>query len=216
MRTLVGGLVVLALAISGARAEPIKIVAAERVYGGIAEQIGGTNVAVISILIHPNQDPHEFEANAATARAIADARLVIYNGPGYDPWAMKLLSASKSPSRDEWYRAERGGDRSLRNGPADARGQGAALQHPDRTSAGRTHAHARESGRRARRRNHRDRARREELPGVDGLATRRARPGAWRAMSAPREARPAGRVGARIATGRRATRVMHGRSKEAR
>jgi len=100
MRTLVGGLVVLALAISGARAEPIKIVAAERVYGGIAEQIGGTNVAVISILIHPNQDPHEFEANAATARAIADARLVIYNGAGYDPWAMKLLSASKSPSRE--------------------------------------------------------------------------------------------------------------------
>src|SRR5437773_11948555 len=101
MRTLLGsGLIVLALAMFTARAEPIKIVAAERVYGGIAEQIGGTNVAVISILIHPNQDPHEFEANAATARAIADARLVIYNGAGYEPWAMKLPSASKSPSRE--------------------------------------------------------------------------------------------------------------------
>src|SRR6266403_150561 len=175
MRTLIGsGLVVLALAIFTARAEPIKVVAAEKVYGDIAEQIGGAHVTVASILTHPNQDPHEFEASAATARAIADARLVIYNGAGYDPWAVKLLSASKSPSRevidgaappedrhapdqvrrdtryrhrarvrlhggclgahdaqrplsacsDEWYRAECGGDRSLRKGPANARGQG--------------------------------------------------------------------------------------------
>src|SRR5437773_8848895 len=101
MRTLLGsGLIVLALAMFTARAEPIKIVAAEKVYGGIAEQIGGVNVKVTSILRHPNQDPHEFEANAATARAIADARLVIYNGADYDPWAVKLLSASKSPSRE--------------------------------------------------------------------------------------------------------------------
>jgi zinc/manganese transport system substrate-binding protein len=101
MRTLIGsGLVVFAVAISMARAEPIKVVAAEKVYGDIAEQIGGTNVAVTSILTHPNQDPHEFEASAATARAIADARLVIYNGVDYDPWAVKLLSASKAPSRE--------------------------------------------------------------------------------------------------------------------
>jgi zinc/manganese transport system substrate-binding protein len=101
MRTLIGGsLALLALAIFTARAEPIKLVAAEKVYGGIAEQIGRANVAVTSILTHPNQDPHEFEANAATARAIADARLVIYNGADYDPWAVKLLSASKSPSRE--------------------------------------------------------------------------------------------------------------------
>jgi len=101
MRTLVGsGLVVLALAIFTARAEPIKVVAAEKVYGDIAEQVGGANIKVTSILTHPNQDPHEFEANAATARAIADARLVVYNGADYDPWAVKLLSASKAPSRE--------------------------------------------------------------------------------------------------------------------
>jgi zinc/manganese transport system substrate-binding protein len=101
MRTLIGsGLVVFAVAISMARAEPIRVVAAEKVYGDIAQQIGGSNVTVKSILTHPNQDPHEFEASAATARAIADARLVIYNGVDYDPWAVKLLSASKTPSRE--------------------------------------------------------------------------------------------------------------------
>jgi zinc/manganese transport system substrate-binding protein len=101
VRTLIGsGLVVFALAIFAARAEPIRIVAAEKVYGDIAAQIGGATVTVRSILTHPNQDPHEFEANATTARAIADARLFIYNGVDYDVWAVKLLSASRSSSRE--------------------------------------------------------------------------------------------------------------------
>jgi zinc/manganese transport system substrate-binding protein len=94
------GLLGLVLAISAAHADPIKIVAAENVYGDIARQIGGANVTVFSILTNPNQDPHEFEASASTARAIADARLVIYNGAGYDPWAANLLSASKSSARE--------------------------------------------------------------------------------------------------------------------
>jgi zinc/manganese transport system substrate-binding protein len=101
IRWLIGGaLLALALALSAARAEPVKVVAAEKVYGDIAEQIGGANVAVASILIHPNQDPHEFEASAATARSIADAKLVIYNGADYDPWAAKLVAASRSTSRE--------------------------------------------------------------------------------------------------------------------
>ncbi len=100
MRRLIGtGLVALAAGISAARAAPIAVVAAENVYGDIAGQIGGANVVVTSILSNPAQDPHEFEASAATARAISDARLVIYNGADYDPWAVRLLSASRSPSR---------------------------------------------------------------------------------------------------------------------
>ena len=90
----------LVIATSVACAEPIKVVAAESVYGDIARQIGGANVAVASILTNPSQDPHEFQAGASTARAIADARLVICNGADYDPWCAKLLSASRSASRE--------------------------------------------------------------------------------------------------------------------
>jgi len=86
--------------ISGAHADPINVVAAENVYGDIIRQIGGANVAVISVLSNPNQDPHAFEASASTARAIADARIVVHNGADYDPWAMKLLSASGLRSRE--------------------------------------------------------------------------------------------------------------------
>lgn len=101
MRWLIGSaLLALALALPTARAEPVKVVAAEKVYGDIAEQIGGASVAVVSILTHPTQDPHEFDAGAATARLIADAKLMIYNGADYDPWAAKLVSASRSRSRE--------------------------------------------------------------------------------------------------------------------
>ena len=95
---LLGGFVAIVLA-SAARAAPIGIAAAENFYGDVARRIGGADVAVTSILANPNADPHEFEANAAAARAIADAAIVVFNGAGYDAWVEKLLSASRSPSR---------------------------------------------------------------------------------------------------------------------
>lgn len=78
---------------------PLSIVAAENFYGDVAQQLGGDNVKVTSILTNPDQDPHMFEASASTARALADATLVIYSGIDYDPWVTKLLSANKAQGR---------------------------------------------------------------------------------------------------------------------
>ena len=86
-------------AFRAAQADPIKVVAAENVYGDVAQHIGGSSIEVASILTNPSQDPHEFEASASTARQVADAKVVIYNGADYDPWVTKLLSASRAPSR---------------------------------------------------------------------------------------------------------------------
>ena len=77
----------------------ISIVAAENFYGGAAQQIAGDSANVTSILSNPNQDPHEFTTDAATARAVADADIVIYNGIGYDDWMDKLLGAQGKPGR---------------------------------------------------------------------------------------------------------------------
>jgi zinc/manganese transport system substrate-binding protein len=82
-------------------ADPVKVVAAENFYGDMASQIGGANVAVTSILASPDDDPHLFEASPATARALADAKIVIVNGVDYDPWMEKLLGANKAPGRTE-------------------------------------------------------------------------------------------------------------------
>jgi zinc/manganese transport system substrate-binding protein len=80
-------------------ADGVPVVAAENFYGDVARQIGGDHVAVTSILSNPDEDPHLFETSPSTARAIADAGIVIYNGAGYDPWMEKLVSASSSESR---------------------------------------------------------------------------------------------------------------------
>ncbi len=82
-----------------ALAEPLRIVAAENVYGDIATQIGGPDVSVVSILASPDQDPHLFEANASAARHVSAARIVILNGAGYDPWMARLLDAAPTPHR---------------------------------------------------------------------------------------------------------------------
>jgi zinc/manganese transport system substrate-binding protein len=77
-------------------ADKVNVVAAENFYGDLARQIGGDHVVVTSILANPDEDPHLFETSPSTARAVADASVVIYNGAGYDPWMDKLLSASSA------------------------------------------------------------------------------------------------------------------------
>lgn len=87
------------LAVAGATASPVTVVAAENFYGNIVTQIGGPRVSVVSILSDPNVDPHEYESNVEDARAIAGADLIIENSGGYDDWMDKLMSASPNAHR---------------------------------------------------------------------------------------------------------------------
>ncbi len=80
-------------------ATPIKVVAAEAVYGDIAEQIGGSYVTVTSILVNPAQDPHEFEPTIETATEVARADVVIYNDAVYDSWMKSFGTRSLNGSR---------------------------------------------------------------------------------------------------------------------
>jgi zinc/manganese transport system substrate-binding protein len=84
---------------SAVHAEGIKIVAAENFYGGVAKQIAGGSATIKSILTNPNQDPHEFTSDASTAKAVADADIVIYSGIGYDSWIEKLLGTEQKLNR---------------------------------------------------------------------------------------------------------------------
>lgn len=77
----------------------IGVVAAENFYGDVARQIGGSRIAVLSILSNPDQDPHLFETTPGVVRQVTDARIVIFNGANYDPWMQKLLSAAPRSGR---------------------------------------------------------------------------------------------------------------------
>lgn len=95
------GIVLLLFAVTSvSRAAPLRVVAAESIYGDIAQQMGGDRVVVTSILSNPAQDPHLFEATASAARAVAGARFVIFNGAGYDPWMARLLSVPGQGPRE--------------------------------------------------------------------------------------------------------------------
>jgi zinc/manganese transport system substrate-binding protein len=82
-----------------AASAPLPVVAAENFYGDLLAQIGGARVHVASILSNPNADPHEYESSVRDATAVAQARLVVLNGLGYDSWMQKLLAASPRRER---------------------------------------------------------------------------------------------------------------------
>jgi len=85
---------------STSAAGKLDVVAAENTYGNIASQIGGPHVSVTSILTSPSADPHLFEPGTSNGLAVANARVVLQNGLGYDAFMTRLENASPSKSRD--------------------------------------------------------------------------------------------------------------------
>jgi zinc/manganese transport system substrate-binding protein len=77
----------------------VKVVAAESFWGSLAAQLGGQYVDVTSLITRPGTDPHDFEPKPSDARTVADARYVILNGVGYDPWMQRLIDANPSQGR---------------------------------------------------------------------------------------------------------------------
>ena len=88
-----------ALSSSGGSAGAIRVTAAENFWGSVATQLGGKKVAVTSIIVNPDTDPHSYEPTAADGRALASSQMAIVNGIGYDTWASKLLAANPSSGR---------------------------------------------------------------------------------------------------------------------
>ncbi len=77
----------------------LQLVAAENFWGSIASQLGGSKVAVQSVIVNPSTDPHSYEPTASDGVAFARSEMAIVNGIGYDAWASKLIAANPSSSR---------------------------------------------------------------------------------------------------------------------
>ena len=84
---------------SGGAATQLAVVGTENFYADLLAQIGGSHVSATSLLNDPNADPHAFETSPQDAALVADARLVIVNGIGYDDFMQQLLGAAPDPSR---------------------------------------------------------------------------------------------------------------------
>jgi zinc/manganese transport system substrate-binding protein len=106
IRLTAAGLTILLVSVTGcstaSKTTPggkITVVAAENFWGSIALQLGGDHVTETSVITNPDTDPHAYEPTAKDARTIANAKYVIVNGIGYDPWAPKLLAANPVAGR---------------------------------------------------------------------------------------------------------------------
>jgi zinc/manganese transport system substrate-binding protein len=82
-----------------AEAGAITVIGAENFYADLLHQLGGSKLKIYSFLSDPSADPHQYESNSSNARAVADSRLVIENGLGYDSFMDKLLKASPRQER---------------------------------------------------------------------------------------------------------------------
>jgi zinc/manganese transport system substrate-binding protein len=95
---LVGGLAVVSLAACGtstpaADSGKIQVVTSTNVWGSVVEAVGGDAVDVKALLDDPSADPHSYESKPADAALVKDAKLVVFNGGGYDDFFAKLITS---------------------------------------------------------------------------------------------------------------------------
>jgi zinc/manganese transport system substrate-binding protein len=72
----------------------VPVVASTNVYASIVQAVGGDRVSVESLIDDPAADPHSYESTPADAAAVAEARLVVVNGGGYDDFLPRLVESS--------------------------------------------------------------------------------------------------------------------------
>lgn len=79
--------------LSGAAAEPLKVVASFSIIGDLARNVGGDRIE-LTTLVGPNGDAHVYEPRPADAAAVARADLVLVNGLHFEGFLSRLTEAS--------------------------------------------------------------------------------------------------------------------------
>jgi zinc/manganese transport system substrate-binding protein len=77
----------------------IAVVASTNVWGSVAQAVGGSDVSVRSLINDPSADPHSYSDKPEDATLLTDAKLVVYNGGGYDDFFTKLVSAAGADAK---------------------------------------------------------------------------------------------------------------------
>lgn len=83
----------LSLALPASAQTPVPVVASFSVLADMVRAIGGPAISVRSI-VGPEQDAHGLQTRPGDLRAVRDAKLVVTNGLGFDPWMDRLVRAA--------------------------------------------------------------------------------------------------------------------------
>jgi zinc/manganese transport system substrate-binding protein len=71
----------------------LKVIASFSILGDVVKNVGGDRVDV-DMLVGPNGDAHVYSPTPADAKKLADAKLIVVNGLGYEGWLDRLVKAS--------------------------------------------------------------------------------------------------------------------------
>lgn len=77
----------------------IAVVASTNVWGSVAQAVGGSEVSVKSLIDDPAADPHAYADKPEDATLLTEAKVVIYNGGGYDDFFTKLVDAAGADAK---------------------------------------------------------------------------------------------------------------------
>ncbi|MET0921834.1 MAG: metal ABC transporter substrate-binding protein [Xanthobacteraceae bacterium] len=75
--------------------DKLKVLATFSILGDFVKNVGGDRVEVAT-LVGPDSDAHVYAPAPADAKKVADAKVVIVNGLGYEGWMSRLAKASGS------------------------------------------------------------------------------------------------------------------------
>jgi len=88
-------LAALLLAGPAAAQDRLKVVATFSIVGDMVKNVGGDRVD-FTTLVGPNADAHVYSPSPTDARKLADAKLIVVNGLGFEGWIERLVKASGS------------------------------------------------------------------------------------------------------------------------
>jgi zinc/manganese transport system substrate-binding protein len=91
-------LAILAIATPSVAQEKLKVLATFSILADMVKNVGGDRVEVTA-LVGPNSDAHVYSPAPADARKVADAKVVITNGLGFEGWMSRLVKASGTKAR---------------------------------------------------------------------------------------------------------------------
>jgi zinc/manganese transport system substrate-binding protein len=73
--------------------DKVRVIATFSILADLARNVGGDAVEVVS-LVGPDGDAHAYSPSPADGKRLADARLVLVNGLGFEGWIDRLVKAS--------------------------------------------------------------------------------------------------------------------------
>jgi zinc/manganese transport system substrate-binding protein len=74
-------------------ADKVPVVTSFSILGDLVREVGGDRVSV-NPLVGPDQDAHVFEPRPADAKRLLNAKLLVLNGFGFEPWADRLAKSA--------------------------------------------------------------------------------------------------------------------------